>query len=606
MPSTPSAYDPRWKEFRLTELLKGLHDYAEKTYLGDEVEYAGYKPAKDRANLLRNSLSASKPGSLEASASSSNTFLKDVTGNLGEFLSGLKLIGRFRDGSEVTRKMKSVLGRNKRVEGALKAWEAGFRLLLPDLVGMDEKRWPGHVSYRAALSHYVAVCLRAHSILPDVSFDAITLAAARRILVPALAHNFKFFAKDHPDLYQLFVHGEKKNETPGKKKEPPSGLFMLKQDDAVGLPGPSRPAFRKWLRLFRACHHFGEKWGEHKLTEMGVEFQELLRDYERDPRNSRLWRDLSILAAGDMAVDEILVSWVIKDVGGDETCMSSSPLVNCARSRFGLLRYAYMMAKESAMFLQDFEQGLSVAGKLLVEISESKDGTLAGELIDKAFGWAYLLSRYNLLGRKARSGDVSMDDRDRAGIMLYELLNALRFKAKSDEYRTLALRYLIGYMTNPRFIKPYAKIRLDPRNRNSSFTSATAEGLITDAGKLPMMPKTIVQMAKARLALHYACFDKPRSAMHLQSCLEHYADIIKAMDSPASGGLMDGEVIAWAFPEMHFAIEKLALHDPESTEDWEEVKESLQVLCETQFGVFFNPNEEGERIRDGLEATVGL
>ena len=590
----------------MTELLKGLHDYAEKTYLGDEVEYAGYKPAKDRANLLRNSLSASKPGSLEASASSSNTFLKDVTGNLGEFLSGLKLIGRFRDGSEVTRKMKSVLRRNKRVEGALKAWEAGFRLLLPDLVGMDEKRWPGHVSYRAALSHYVAVCLRAHSILPDVSFDAITLAAARRILVPALAHNFKFFAKDHPDLYQLFVHGKKKNETPGKKKEPPSGLFMLKQDDAVGLPGPSRPAFRKWLRLFRACHHFGEKWGEHKLTEMGVEFQELLRDYERDPRNSRLWRDLSILAAGDMAVDEILVSWVIKDVGGDETCISSSPLVNCARSRFGLLRYAYMMVKESAMFQQDFDQGLSVAGKLLAEISESKDGTLAGELIDKAFGWAYLLSRYNLLGRKARSGDVSMDDRDRAGIMLYELLNALRFKAKSDEYRTLALRYLIGYMTNPRFIKPYAKIRLDPRNRNSSFTSATAEGLITDAGKLPMMPKTIVQMAKARLALHYACFDKPRSAMHLQSCLEHYADIIKAMDSPASGGLMDGEVIAWAFPEMHFAIEKLALHDPGSTEDWEEVKESLQVLCETQFGVFFNPNEEGERIRDGLEATVGL
>jgi hypothetical protein len=94
--------------------------------------------------------------------------------------------------------------------------------------------------------------------------------------------------------------------------------------------------------------------------------------------------------------------------------------------------------------------------------------------------------------------------------------------------------------------------------------------------------------------------------MHLQSCLEHYAAIIKAMDSPASGGLMDGEVIAWAFPEMHFAIEKLAIHDTESAEDWEEVKDSLLVLCETQFGVFFNPKEEGDRIRDGLEATVGL
>lgn len=597
MPSTPAAYDSRWKEFRLTTLLKGLHDYAQETCPGDDLEYEGHKPAKDRAIALRRTLSTSKASSVDANASASNTFFRDVTGGLGAFLSGLKLVGRFRDGSEASQKMKLVLARNRRVEGALKTWEAGFRLLLPDLIGMDERRWPGHVTYRAGLSHFVAVCLRAHSILPDVPFDAITLAAARRILVPALAHNFKFFAKEHPELYQLIVHG---------KKSPPADLFMLKQDDAADLPGPSRPAFRKWLRLFKACQHFGEKWGSHKLAELGAEFQELLRDYERDPRNSRLWRDLSILAAGDMAVDEILVSWVIKDVGGDEQNISSSPLVNCARSRFGLLRYAYLMAKESAMFQADFEQGLSVASKLLTEISESKDGTLTGDLIDQGFGWAYLLSRHNLLGRKARSGDAHMPERDRAGLVLYELLNELRFKAKSEEHRTLALRYLIGYMTNPRFIKPYSKIRLDPKKPGSTFSSTTAEGLITDAGKLPMMPQTIVQMAKARIALHYACFDKPNSAMHLQSCLEHYSAIIKAMDSPTCGSLMDGEVIAWAFPEIHYAIEKLALHDTESAADWEEVKESLQVLCEVQFGVFFNPKEEGGRIQDGLEATVGL
>jgi len=598
MPSTPAAYDSRWKEFRLTALLKGLHDYAQKTCPGDDVEYEGHKPAKDRAIALRRMLSTSKAGSVDANASASNTFFRDVTGGLGAFLSGLKLVGRFRDGSAASQKTKLVLARNRRVEGALKTWEAGFRLLLPDLIGMDERRWPGHVTYRAGLSHFVAVCLRAHSILPEVPFDAITLAAARRILVPALAHNFKFFAKDHPELYQLFVHG--------KNKQTLADLFMLKQDDAADLPGPSRPAFRKWLRLFKACQHFGEKWGEHKLAELGAEFQELLRDYERDPRNSRLWRDLSILAAGDMAVDEILVSWVIKDVGGDETNISSSPLVNCARSRFGLLRYAYLMAKESAMFQADFEQGLSVASKLLAEISESKDGTLTGDLIDQGFGWAYLLSRHNLLGRKARSGDARMPERDHAGLVLYELLNELRFKAKSEEHRTLALRYLIGYMTNPRFIKPYSKIRLDPKKPGSAFSSTTAEGLITDAGKLPMMPQTIVQMAKARIALHYACFDKPNSAMHLQSCLEHYSAIIKAMDSPTCGSLMDGEVIAWAFPEIHYAIEKLALHDTESAANWEEVKESLQVLCEVQFGVFFNPKEEGGRIQDGLEATVGL
>ena len=604
MSSTPSAYDLRWKQFRLTELLKGLHEYAEKTYQGDEVEYAGYKPAKDRAILLRKSLSTSKPKSLESSAASSNTFFKDIAGNLGDFLSGIKLIGRFKDGSEVGEKTKAVLGRNIRVEGALKAWEAGFRLLLPDLVGMDEKRWPGHVSYRAALSHYVAVCMRAHSILPDVSFDAITLAAARRILVPALAHNFKFFAKDHPELYQLFVHGKEK-EPHDKKNEPPAGLFMLRQDDADGLPGASRPAFRKWLRLFRACQHFGEKWGEEKLAELGAEFQELLRDYERDPRNSRLWRDLSILAAGDMAVDEILVSWVIKDVGGDETSMSSSPLVNCARSRFGLLRYAYMMTKESAMFQEDFEQGLSVASKLLEKIEKSKERELDADAVAHAFGWAYLLSRNNLLGRKIPGVDAGLRHPDKAGIMLYDLLNELRFKARDEAHRTLALRYLLGFMTNPRFVKPFAKIRDNPKDRKSAYTSLTIEGLITDAAKLPMMPKSIIHLAKARIALHHAFLDKNKEATNLQSCLGHYAEIIKELDSPSRSGIMDSEVIAWAIPEMYCTIQSFAAHDPESQLDWGLARDALHVFGEIQFGVFCNPNEDSERIKRGLGEALG-
>ncbi len=596
MPSAPAADSRRWKDFRLTALLKELHDYADEACLDDEDEYEGSKSAKERAIALRRSLSTSKTGSIGANASSSNTFFRDVTGRLGDFLSGFRLVGRFRDGSETSQKMKLVLARNRRVEGSLKTWEAGFRLLLPDLVGMDEKRWPGHVSYRAGLNHFVAVCLRAHSILPEVSFDAITLAAARRILVPALAHNFKFFAQDHPELYQLFVHDKNLRS---------DGFFALSQEHAANLPGPSRPVFRKWLRLFKACHHFGEKWSEAKLRELCGDFQDLLQDYEKDPRNSRLWRDLSILAAGDMAVDEILVSWVIKDVGGDETKISSSPLVNCARSRFGLLHYTYMMVKEAEIFQADFDKGIFEAGKVLEQINQAKDHTLSGVLVDQAFGWAYLLSRNNLLGRKALSGDLSMRDPDRAGMLLYDLLNELRFKAASEAHRTLALRYLVGFMTNPRFIKPFTKIRQDPRNRNSTFTFTTADGLVMDARKIAMMPKSIVNLAMGRIALHHAFLEKPNGARNLESCLGHYAAIIQEMDKPSRDGIMDGEVIAWALPEMYCAIQELASHDSESQADWEDVLESLQVLGEAQFGVFFNPKEEVARIKLGLEKTVG-
>jgi hypothetical protein len=111
------------------------------------------------------------------------------------------------------------------------------------------------------------------------------------------------------------------------------------------------------------------------------------------------------------------------------------------------------------------------------------------------------------------SGNLGLRDPEQAGMMLYELLNELRFKAKSEEHRTLALRYLVGFMTNPRFIKPSAKIRLDPKSPNSDFSSTTAEGLITDADKMAMMPKSIVSLAKGRVALHHAFLGEKSSAM---------------------------------------------------------------------------------------------
>lgn len=596
MSSPLSAYDPRWKEFRLTELLKGLHVFAKDSYPGDEAEYEGSRAALKKARMLKGASPAKAADSLESTGATTNTFLRDIAASLGTFLSGFDLVGKFQNGSAASRDIRLVLKKNSRAESALKSWEAGLRLLLPDLVEMDEKRWPGHVSYRAALGHYVAVCLRAHSILPEVSFDALTLAAARRVLVPALAHNFKFFAKDHPELYQMFVH---------EKSIRKRGFLSLNEKDGADLPGPTRPVYRKWVRLFKACRHFGEKWGEPELLALCGDFQDLLQDYEKDPRSSRLWRDLSILAAGDMAVDEILVSWVIKDVGGDEASLSSSPLVNCARSRFGLLRYAYMMVQESEIFQADFERGLSMGDRLLSEINGAQDGALEGEVVERAFGWAYLLSRNNLLGRKALGGDLGLRDPDKAGMLLYDLLNQLRFKAKSEAHRALALRYLIGFMTNPRFIKPFPKIRLDPRNPRSAFTSDTAEGLVTDATKMAMMPQSIVRLARGRIALHHAFFDGSKSAQNLQSCLGHYAGIIQEMDEPSRDGIMDGEVIAWALPEMYCAIQELASYDPDSQADWEAVLKSLLVLGEAQFGVFFNPREEVARIKLGLEAAVG-
>ncbi len=599
MPTAYPSHDKRWESLLVSSLLESLREEAQSVHPGDAKEYKGSKLALKRAEQLRQTIKAKKITSVKSTLASANTFIKEVAGGLGDFLSGRRLVGRFEDGSEKSKKVRAVLLRNSRVEASLRYAEGQLRLVLPDMVGIDDNRWPGHVSYRAGASHFVAVCLRVHSILPDVPFDVVTQAAARRIIVPALAHNLKFFAKLHPKVYRFFVHSDTICLRSGKPIVPDEIL--------EDIPVESMYVARKWARLFNVCMQVGNIWGERRVGALYAELQGLLRDYEADPRSSRLWRDLSILAAGDMAVDEMLVSWVIEDVGGDPKAQASGPLINCARSRFGLLRYAYLMAKEAEGFREDFPKGKKAAGDLVNILLGSEKGTLPEALVNEAFGWAYLLSRNNLLGRKSNVASTARRDPDAVALLLYDMLNELRCKAASETHRTLALRYLVGFMTNPRFIKPMSKIR-DLDSKSTTYYSGTVEGLITDATKMPMMPQSIILLAKARVALHFAYLyrsDARRQVQELQSCLDHYAGILKELDKPTNSGIMDGEVIAWALPEMYYAIELLKQHDVESKGDWRDVQDALQVLGEMQYGVFFNPKEELERVAEGLQLAIG-
>ncbi len=601
MQLTSSVTNQRWEHFLVSSLMHALRNEAEANFASDVGDYKGAKKALKRAEGLRKTLASKKPKSASSTLASANSFIRDAAGELGDFLSGLQLVGRFRDGSSLSKQAKAVLERNGRVESAMAYSEVCLRLVLPDLVGLDEHRWPGHVSYRAGLNHFVAVCLRVHSILPEVDFDVITKAAARRILVPALAHNLKFFAKQHAEVYRIFVYSD---DLPLRHGKP-----LRKEAVAEAVPGESRYVARKWTRLFNACLALGDEWGGKFLGELFVDLQTLLRDYEADPRSSQLWRDLSILAAGDMAVDEMLVSWVIEDVGGDPKAQATGPIINCARSRFGLLRYAYLMANEGEEFRRDFSAGDRAVTELLERLRKSNGGELSDQLVNQVFGWAYLLSRNNLLGRKSVEAPLAERNLDRAGELLFELLNELRLSsAVSEMHRALALRYLIGFMTNPRFIKPWVKIRENPRSRASVYSSGTVEDLITDAAKMKLIPQSIVRLAKARVALHHAYMhrgDDDRHAQELQSSLDHYAAILKELDEPLAAGIMDGEVIAWALPEMYFAVNSLKRHDLDSAEDWTNVQNSLQVLGEMQYGVFFSPKEELERLEEGLRMAIG-
>jgi len=68
-------------------------------------------------------------------------------------------------------------------------------------------------------------------------------------------------------------------------------------------------------------------------------------------------------------------------------------------------------------------------------------------------------------------------------------------------------------------------------------------------------------------------------------------------------GVMDGEVAAWCLPEM---VTALSLRDqfvktPGERKNLSRMRSALGVLGEAQFGIFFNEDEERDRIERGLK-----
>jgi len=592
--------DENWDNFILSELLSGLREASEKRKKPLEEECEGNKAELKKAELFRRDLAKLDQPLMSNAA----TFVRKATSGLGALIKGGALIGA--EGKIInSEEAKRMLNLHNRVERALSVNEQHLRLWLPDLIVDEEHRWPGPISYRSALNHFVAVSLRVHSIVPEVSYEEVVYFVARRVLVPALAHNMKFIAKEYPRVYRSFVHDSEIDYA--------HGLNLKAETRLEEVPSAQRFMFRKWTRLLNILFDAGALIGPAKKGELFRHFQDLLREYEAEPRTSKLWGDLSILASGDLAVDEMLVSWVLEDVGRGKKNLEDSPIINCARKRFGLLRYAYAMQEEQEQLRNSYGSAEPEAEGVLRRIkNRSLKEKLDDELVQKAFGWAYLLSRYVLLGRmKQGAGGLPSRDQQAAAKKLCEILDALSLRESADdeEVRLLALRYLLGFLTNPRFVKSENMVRGSSRDHQGSYSSAKIETYVSRAAATKGMPRSIVNMSKARIALHHASASKSdnnRRSREMQSALDHYSKILEELAAPKDSGIMDGEVIAWVLPEIYYTLGVLSECHPDTESHWKLVKKSLLVIGEVKYGVYYNPQEEMERIRTGLNLAVGV
>jgi hypothetical protein len=129
------------------------------------------------------------------------------------------------------------------------------------------------------------------------------------------------------------------------------------------------------------------------------------------------------------------------------------------------------------------------------------------------------------------------------------------------------------------------------------------------------LPGGLISMMEARLQLHtaYAASGKPEFATTLQAALATYAETLKSISATEhSDNMMDGEVAAWAIPEMRYAVELLKKTVTEKgnekkskISELERIQKALDMVGEMQFGVYFNQEEEAGRLKKGLELGCG-
>jgi hypothetical protein len=523
-----------------------------------------------------------------ANVSDAKKFLEDSVGVI------VRLLRR----EVVESKEAKVLGDASQVALAIKNEEELLRLIAPDFSVNPSGRWPGPVGYRSAVNHLIAVSIRVHSMYPDTKFEVILRASIRRILVPALAHNLTFLRRSAPATFNYLLKEE-------------AGLERLCGGKDIPKPAPGKlpeeefGAAEAWIRLLNASLHFARK-SVVNTGELFAEIKRLTLEHEVNPAGSALWNELSLIASGDLSIDELLVSRVTTDLQDKLGAAPPRPIVFCARARFGLLRYSYAMSDERELVASAPSKALDDATTFLNALLSTTDkkGKLADEACIRAFGWAYLWSRHLLLGR---AEDKRMDSpefkasQDKAGLLLEDLLYQVYRHAEKPEYRQLALRYMTGFLTNPRFVRPKS-LRGDNHAKAKVYIKAMKE---------QALPGGLISMMTARLELHetYALEGKEGFADALKRTLETYAETLRSISaSEKSENMMDGEVAAWAIPEMRFAVELLKQTVTETgnakkskISELERIQKALDMVGEMQFGVYFNQEEEAGRLKKGLE-----
>jgi hypothetical protein len=482
-----------------------------------------------------------------------------------------------------------------KIEGSAAAFEAThksnveqLRKLLPLAEDGAQMSWPPPVPAHLAINSFVSLALRIHTERPHIPADKVMLEAARTTILPVVAH-------------WICISG-------------PSGMpnqrAIRALDEAFAKESLTPPVRVEdpWARVATVMARAARSTFGDDADALLKEVRLLIAEHRQNPHGGRLWQQMGKLNGTPPGSNLLTLFECIRQLepteppSGDQGRGAST--LYCSRLRYEAVRLGH--------YDEDFKR--IAAG----EIREIERTMLELDKLEARtkLGMAFILSRLALISPGEENQAESERKLKLAELTIKLLRNVADGEGHSPKIKEVADRYLLGFMTNPRFAKPF------------NDTTELADRLEKYKGRhqthTDSIPALLADVFDARLlwarALGGEQLDENGAqiiGLYARACEK----LLVSIEEGARDVAFDSEAPVWILPEMSALvwmgdehIDRPAiirrLKQPEYSTGQADTTEMrkrfanassiLARIAETEFGIYYHQVYERTRILEGM------
>ena len=501
---------------------------------------------------------------------------------------------------EFLKKIKELISKDTKLKNVFKDFQSSARTfqnsqneillnldsLLPKAEDSVKMSWPQPVPAHLTINSFIALSLRIHTEYPNLKAKAIILESTRHTIIPILAHWLCISGQSCTvnDLALNFFKSE------CNSKKPPVDNLDAREFNSDELA---------WQRVAKALVKYSlEYFEETETLNLLSEIINLVDDYRRNPHGGQLWMQLGKLNGTPPGVNQMVIFECLKRIQGLDEIPNASPNKStfyCSRTRHSALRLGY--------YDEEFKNR---ANKNISDAAADLDKQMSKLTDEDKLARAFILSRIALVDHDTNDDSEAEFDKKKSAAKLLEnlLQGILSNKSTDKKVQLIAHRYLLGFLTNPRF----TKVITDTDKLEESL-SEFRKSAKDNSDKVSLLLSDIFE---ARLNWSRALSGEK---IDCEDIVAKYANACNQILSSADRdeAQFDSEAPMWIIPELSVILyfgenfcNRSLLKDYLKGVDLVISKENknasavLNRIAETQFGIYYHHRVERNRIVHGL------